>query len=98
MQTWPWPSHSNATARNWTRANSLEKGKRNIQSSAGGSEAQLSRRPNANAGSNRRLEFELGAWFEGACGLALGLALNQMRERGLGPFGQIGRASCRERV
>jgi hypothetical protein len=34
---------------------------------------------------NRRLEFELGAGFEGACGFALGLALSQMREHGLGP-------------
>ena len=39
-------------------------------------------------GSNRRLEFELGAWFEGACGFALVLALSQMREHGLGPFGR----------
>src|ERR1017187_5760143 len=38
-------------------------------------------------GSNRRLEFELGAWFEGACGFALVLALRQMMEHGLGPFG-----------
>src|ERR1035438_1375380 len=35
-----------------------------------------------------RLEFELGAWFEGACGFALVLALSQMREHGLGPFGR----------
>jgi hypothetical protein len=35
-----------------------------------------------------RLEFELGAWFEGSCGLALVLALSQMREHGLGPFGR----------
>jgi hypothetical protein len=35
-----------------------------------------------------RLEFELGAWFEGACGFALELALSQMREHGLGPFGR----------
>src|ERR1035437_636082 len=41
-----------------------------------------------NAGSNRRLEFELGAWFEGFCGFALVLALSQMREHGLGPFGR----------
>ena len=40
------------------------------------------------AGSNRRLEFELGAGFEGACGFALVLALSQMREHGLGPFGR----------
>jgi hypothetical protein len=39
-------------------------------------------------GSNRRLEFELGAWFEGACGFALVLALSQMMEHGLGPFGR----------
>ena len=41
-----------------------------------------------NAGSNRRLEFELGAWFEGSCGFALVLALSQMMEHGLGPFGR----------
>jgi hypothetical protein len=35
---------------------------------------------------NRRLEFELGAGFEDACGLALVLALSQMREHGLGSF------------
>jgi hypothetical protein len=40
------------------------------------------------AGVSRRLEFELGAWFEGACGLALVLALSQMLEHGLGPFGR----------
>jgi hypothetical protein len=34
------------------------------------------------------LEFELGAWFDGSCGLALVLALSQMREHGLGPFGR----------
>jgi len=39
-------------------------------------------------GSNRRLEFELGAWFEGSCGFAFVLALSQMREHGLGPFGR----------
>ena len=39
-------------------------------------------------GSNHRLEFDLGAGFEGACGLALVLALSQMREHGLGPFGR----------
>jgi hypothetical protein len=33
------------------------------------------------------LEFELGAGFEGACGFALVLALSQMMEHGLGPFG-----------
>ena len=33
------------------------------------------------------MEFELGAGFEGDCGLALVLALRQMREHGLGPFG-----------
>jgi hypothetical protein len=38
--------------------------------------------------SNRRLEFGLGAGFEGACGLALVLALSQMMEHGLGPFGR----------
>src|ERR1035437_103655 len=37
---------------------------------------------------NRRLEFELGAWFEGFCGFALVLALSQMMEHGLGPFGR----------
>ena len=37
---------------------------------------------------SRRLEFELGAWFEGSCGFALVLALSQMREHGLGPFGR----------
>jgi hypothetical protein len=37
---------------------------------------------------NRRLEFELGAGFEGACGFALVLALSQMREHGLGFFGR----------
>ena len=37
---------------------------------------------------NRRLEFELGAGFKGSCGLALVLALSQMREHGLGPFGR----------
>ena len=36
--------------------------------------------------SNRRLEFELGAGFEGAGGFALVLALSQMKEHGLGPF------------
>ena len=39
-------------------------------------------------GLNRRLEFEPGAWFEGSCGLTLVLALSQMREHGLGPFGR----------
>src|ERR1035437_6029256 len=39
-------------------------------------------------GSNRRLEFELGAGFEGACVFALVLALSQMKEHGLGPFGR----------
>src|ERR1017187_6657945 len=39
---------------------------------------------------NHRLEFELGAWFEGACGFALVLALSQMMEHGLGPFGRAG--------
>jgi hypothetical protein len=34
------------------------------------------------------LEFDLGAEFEGACGLALVLALSQMMEHGLGPFGR----------
>src|ERR1039458_5197794 len=38
--------------------------------------------------SNRRLEFELGAGFEGSCGFALVLALSQMMEHGLGPFGR----------
>jgi hypothetical protein len=36
----------------------------------------------------RRLEFELGTWFEGSCGFALVLALSQMMEHGLGPFGR----------
>jgi hypothetical protein len=44
----------------------------------------------AASASNLRLEFELGAWFEGACGFALVLALSQMREHGLGPFGRAG--------
>ena len=48
----------------------------------------LAGRVTPNAGSNRRLEFELGAGFEGACGFALVLALSQMREHGLGPFGR----------
>src|ERR1035438_6425404 len=39
-------------------------------------------------GVNRRLEFELGAWFEGSCDFALVLALSEMREHGLGPFGR----------
>jgi len=39
-------------------------------------------------GQNRRLEFELGAGFEGFCGFALVLALSRMREHGLGPFGR----------
>jgi hypothetical protein len=34
------------------------------------------------------LEFELGAGFDGACGLALDLALGQMMKHGLGPFGR----------
>jgi hypothetical protein len=34
------------------------------------------------------LEFDLGAGFEGACGFALVLALSQMMEHGLGPFGR----------
>jgi hypothetical protein len=34
------------------------------------------------------LEFELGAWFEGACGFALVLALSQMMEHRLGTFGR----------
>jgi hypothetical protein len=37
---------------------------------------------------NRRLEFELGTRFEGSCGFALVLALSQMMEHGLGPFGR----------
>ena len=32
----------------------------------------------AKRGVNRRLEFELGAWFEGFCGFALVLALSHM--------------------
>jgi hypothetical protein len=39
-------------------------------------------------GINRKLEFELGAWFEGFCGLALVLALSQRMEHGLGPSGR----------
>jgi hypothetical protein len=39
-------------------------------------------------GQNRSLEFELGAWLEGSCGFALVLALSQMIEHGLGPFGR----------
>ena len=35
------------------------------------------------------MEFELGAWCEGACGLALILALSRMAEHGLGPFGGV---------
>ena len=31
---------------------------------------------------NRRLEFELGAWFDGFCGFALVLALSQILEHG----------------
>jgi hypothetical protein len=34
------------------------------------------------------LKLELGAGFEGFCGLALILALSQMLEHGLGPFGR----------
>jgi hypothetical protein len=34
------------------------------------------------------LKFKLGAWFEGFCGLALVLALSQMIEHGIGPFGR----------
>jgi hypothetical protein len=41
------------------------------------------------------LEFELGAWFEGACGFALVLALSQMMEHGLGPFGRADLHPCR---
>jgi hypothetical protein len=37
---------------------------------------------------NRKLEFELGAWIEGSCGLALVLPLSQMMEHGFGPFGR----------
>ena len=37
-------------------------------------------------GSNRRLEFELGAWSEGACGFALVLALSQMMGTDLAPL------------
>ena len=37
---------------------------------------------------NRRVKFELGAGFEGFCGFALILALSQMVEHGLGPFGR----------
>jgi hypothetical protein len=44
--------------------------------------------PAPERGQNRRLEFELGAGFEGSCGFALVLALSQMREHGLGPFGR----------
>ena len=58
-------------------------------------------------GSARRLEFEMGAGSEGACGFALVLALSQMMEHGLGPFGradmhlkrnQSGKASDRSLV
>jgi hypothetical protein len=42
-----------------------------------------------NMGSNRRLEFELGAGFEGFCGFALVLALSQMREHGLGTQSKV---------
>jgi hypothetical protein len=34
------------------------------------------------------LEFELRAGFEGFCSFALVLALSQMMEHGLGPFGR----------
>jgi hypothetical protein len=34
------------------------------------------------------LEFEPGAWFAGACGLALVLALSQVMAHGLGLFGR----------
>ena len=44
--------------------------------------------PSLQKGVNRRLECELGAWFEGFCGFALVLALSQMMEHGLGPFGR----------
>ena len=37
--------------------------------------------------SNRGLEFELGAWFEGSGGFPLVLALSQLMEHGVGPFG-----------
>jgi hypothetical protein len=37
---------------------------------------------------SRRLEFELGAWFEGACGFELVSALSQMMAHGLGTFGR----------
>jgi hypothetical protein len=50
------------------------------------------------SGSNRRLEFELGAWFECACGFALVLALSQMREHGLGPFGRADLHPCRNPI
>ena len=43
---------------------------------------------NLRKGSNRRLEFELCASFGGAGWFALVLALSQMREHGLGPFGR----------
>ena|ERR1035437_647176 len=46
-------------------------------------------------GKARRLEFELGAGFEGACGFALVLALSQMTEHGLGPFGRADRHARR---
>jgi hypothetical protein len=45
-------------------------------------------RPSERFKKNRRLEFELGAGFEGFCGFALVLVLSQMREHGLGPFGR----------
>jgi hypothetical protein len=55
---------------------------------------QKSRKERGN-GSSRRLEFELGAWFEDACGFALVLALSQMMEHGLGPFGRADLHPCR---
>jgi hypothetical protein len=43
---------------------------------------------------NRTLEFELGARFEGACGLAWVLAPSQMREHVIGPFGRADLHPC----
>ena len=35
------------------------------------------------------MEFELGAWFEGACGFALVLALSPMKEHALGTQSKV---------
>jgi hypothetical protein len=39
-------------------------------------------------GSNRRLEFELGAWFKARRGVTWVLAMGQMMEHGLGALGR----------